>query len=288
MIKIILILVLFFLILYCFNTIEKFTNNNYILPKVIYCYWHDSESKLMNAFLNNWKNKLSKEWQIIFINDNNINNYVNNEFIKKYNNLEKFRFSDFLRLELLKNNGGVWMDISTIITNGNFLDKYHKEMIDNNYDVCVYEFEDRTLIQSEPYLENWFIIAPQNSKYIIDLYNQFEKAREMDFLVYKKNILLPSGINLLKTLNYEDSTYLMQHAIVHYLLKTGNQYKINKKNAKESFLKLHISLVWDSDKIINNILTNNDWSNYYAIKLCGNQRKTIKNEEEFIKRINTI
>ena len=288
MIKIILILVLFFLILYCFNTIEKFTNNNYILPKVIYCYWHDSESKLMNAFVNNWKNKLSKEWQIIFINDNNINNYVNNEFIKKYNNLEKFRFSDFLRLELLKNNGGVWMDISTIITNGNFLDKYHKEMIDNNYDVCVYEFEDRTLIQSEPYLENWFIMAPKNSKYIIDLYNQFEKAREMDFLVYKKNILLPSGINLLKTLNYEDSTYLMQHAIVHYLLKTGNQYKINKKNAKESFLKLHISLVWDSDKIINNILTNNDWSNYYAIKLCGNQRKTIKNEEEFIKRINTI
>jgi hypothetical protein len=60
MIKIILILVLFFLI---FNyDIEHFTNEEYVLPKVIYCFWHDSDNKLMNTFVNNWKNWITRRY----------------------------------------------------------------------------------------------------------------------------------------------------------------------------------------------------------------------------------
>jgi hypothetical protein len=80
----------------------------------------------------------------------------------------------------------------------------------------------------------------------------------------------------------------MQHAIIHYLLKIGNQYKINRKDADESFFKLHTKLNWDNDEIINNFLNNDNWSDYYAIKFCFHQRRSIKNEEEFIKRITLL
>lgn len=288
MIKIILILVLFFLI---FNyNIESFTNEEYILPKVIYCFWHDSDDKLMNAFIDNWNKKLSSEWQVHFINSDNLHNYVSKEFLQKYSYLEAFRFSDFLRLELLKNNGGVWMDISTAIVNAKFFDKYYDEMIKNKYDICIYEFKARTIIESEPYLENWFLMAPKNSKFIIDLYNEFERGREMDFVIYKRDVLKPSGINFKNTLKDDDEyyTYLMQHAIIHYLLKTGNKYNINKKNADESFFKLHNSLSWNNQEIIDSFVRNNDWSNYHTIKFGNKQRQLIKNEEEFIKRINNL
>lgn len=288
MIKIILILVLFFLI---FNyNIESFTNEEYILPKVIYCFWHDSNDKLMNAFINNWKKKLSNEWQIHFINSDNIHNYVSKEFLEKYADLETFRFSDFLRLELLKNNGGVWMDVSTAIVNANFLDKYYEEMIESKYDICIYEFKARTVIESEPYLENWFFMAPKNSKFITDLYNEFERGRKMDFVIYKRDILKPSGINFKNTIKDDDEyyTYLMQHAIIHYLLKTGNKYNINKKNADESFFKLHNSLSWNNQEIIDSFVRNNDWSNYHTIKFGNKQRRLIKNEEEFIKRLDSL
>jgi hypothetical protein len=288
-IKIILIFVLFFLCFNCNSIIEKFINDDYILPKVIFCFWHDSKNKLMNTFINNWKKNISKEWTISFINNSNIHNFVSKEFIEKYSELEMFRFSDFLRLELLKKYGGVWIDISTAIINGNFLDQYYDEMINNKYDICLYELKKNTTSESQPYLENWFLMAPKNSKFINDLYDQFEKGRAMDFYIYKKNILIPSGIDISKTLGYgEHYTYLMQHAIIHYLLKIGNQYKINRKDADESFFKLHTKLNWDNDKIINNFLNNDNWSDYYAIKFCFHQRRSIKNEEEFIKRITLL
>ena len=37
-------------------------------------------------------------------------------------------------------NGGVWIDISTIILNGHFLDDYRNEMIQNKYDCLLYEY----------------------------------------------------------------------------------------------------------------------------------------------------
>ena len=272
---------------------ENFSNiqseNSYILPKIIYCYWDDEKNKLMNCFINNWKRKLSKGWTIHFINNSNIRTYVSEEFLDKYTYLESFRFSDFLRLELLKNTGGVWLDISTIIFNSNFLEKYYQEMMNKQYDVCMYEFETRTLVKSEPYLENWFIMAPKNSKFIIDLYNEFERARSIDFVIYKNNILKKSGINLTNTLKYDDHfTYLMQHAIIHYLLKTGNKYKINIKSAVESFFKLHDLSHWKNHKIISKFMKNNDWSNYYAIKLGAHQRVYIDDENEFMRKLNNL
>jgi len=96
--------------------------------------------------------------------------------MQKYGNIESFRFSDFLRLELLQKNGGVWIDISTIIIKGNFLDNYYNEMIDKRYDILVYEFPSRTINKNHPYLENWFIMAPKNSRFINDLYTEFNKS----------------------------------------------------------------------------------------------------------------
>jgi hypothetical protein len=263
-------------------------NNDYDLPKVIYTYWND-ENKLVNAFVNTWRRNLSSDWKIILINDNNINQYVNADFMKKYCNLEKFRFADFLRLELLKNNGGVWIDSTSAIFNKNFLDDYYNETIKGKYDVCLYEFKTRTVIESEPYLENWFIMAPKNSLFINDLYNEFEKARLSNFIGYKKDILIPSGINLTYTLGWDDQkTYLMQHAIIHYLLKIGKKYKINMVDARKDFFKLQEYLNWDSKKIIDYFMTNNNWSDYNSIKFISGNRKFIKDEDKFIEKLNKI
>jgi len=288
----ILFLIIFILFIDKIHNSENFINikdESYILPKKIYCFWDNRDNKLMNCFIENWKKKLSNQWEINYINTDNLRDYVSDEFLNKYTYLEKFRFSDFLRLELLKNTGGVWLDISTIIFNGKFLDDYYQEMIDKRYDVCMYEFKIRTLEKSEPYLENWFIMAPKNSKFIIDLYDEFERARKMDFVLYKRKILIPSGINLTNTLKYDDYfTYLMQHAIIHYLFKIGNEYKINVKSATESFFKLHDISKWNNEDIIENFLNNKDWSGYYAIKFGAHQRLYIDDEEQFIYKLSQL
>ena len=121
----------------------------------------------------------------------------------------------------------------------------------------------------------------------------------MDFLVYKKKVLIPN-IRLDYTLRYEESTYHMQHAIIHYLLKKNKKkYKMIIKDAKESLFKIQLITSddaekkiqqiksWNIKKIIKYILHNNV-DDLYAIKLSGFIRNQIKDKNAFIKRLNLI
>ena len=248
-------------------------NNNYILPQKIYSYWDDLENNtIIQSHFNSWRRNI-KNWEINIINKNNLKDYVSDDFINKYIELDSTRFSDFLRLELLKTNGGVWLDAGIFVTkNSLFLDKFRNEMINNNYDATLYELQDATIDKDMPYLENWFIMAPKNSKLITDIYYEFNRAFEMGFFKYKKDILIPSKINLTNTLGYEKKTYLMQHAIINYLFK-NNKYNINIKNSYDSMFRIHIDHKWDNELIIDNIINkNNNWKDIYAVKLTKGQR----------------
>jgi hypothetical protein len=293
-IMIILCIIFYLLDIFLGSKKENFYDyDNYILPKKIYGYWDNlDENKLIQKFAENWRKKIPDSWEIIILDKNSVRDYVSNEFMEKYSRLESFRFSDFLRLDLLKKNGGVWMDISTLIITSDFLDTYRNEMINKKYDVCLYEYPSRTIDKNNPYLENWFIMAPKNSRFINDLYTEFNKSFEMGFLEYKNKVLIPSGTNLKQSIGYDDKeTYLMQHAIVNYLIHTGEEYNINIKNALNSMFKLQDKLNGNNDQVVNYII-DNDLENHdiYAIKFIGTSRKSIQNigEDKFIERMDRI
>jgi hypothetical protein len=277
----IIIFIIVLVILLCDHTNESFINMyKYTIPKTIYTYWNDIESNpIIQSHIETWKNNISSDWNIVVISDSNINNYVSREFINKYQSLDVVRFSDFLRLELLK-NGGVWMDAGIFIVDGGFLNDYYNEMMQYEYDICLYEYSDRSTTTTQ-YLENWFFMAPQNSKFIINLYTEFNKAYEMGFLNYKKQILIPSNIDMKYTLQTGDKTYLMQHAIIHYLIKQGNQYKMNIKDANESMFKIQRDNKWEHKNIINNILRNKNWKDFYAVKLTNQTRHFIPDNTNY-------
>ncbi len=287
---ILLIFLIFLIFCLYFNNFYDFYEN-YSIPKKIFVFWHEDikNNKIIESHINSWRRNVPKNWEINIVTLNNIKDYVSNEFIEKYINLDIVRLSDFIRLELLKNNGGVWIDGGIIIKDGSFLDRYRNEMIKNKYDVLLYELTVRSQSKTNPYLENWFIMAPKNSKFIIDLYKEFDKSKIMGFLRYKFDILIPSGVNLNKTLDYDDSTYLMQHAIINYLNHIGNKYNICIKDSYESMFRIHNEKKWDDKKIINYIIKNIKYiKDLYAIKLTNKQRRNIDDIGEYVKSINSI
>ena len=214
-----------------------------------------------------------------FINNDNIDKYVSKKFIIDHKNLDPTKFSDFLRLELLYNNGGLWVDAFILLSNGYFIDNYRNEMILNNYDVTLYNFEVKNTYNTI-YLENWFIMAPQYSKFIFDVKTEFDKSYNMGFLNYKKNILIPSKVDLTNTIGYGNATYLLQHAIINYLYHKGNKYNNNIKSASESMFKIQNKLNWNHKKISEVLLENNEWTNsIYAIKLVKTTRRFFTDDE---------
>jgi len=288
---IITIIFIFFVIhLLLNNNIENFVNNdNYILPKTVYVYWDNLDGNdIIQAHINTISRNLNSDWNLLVLTKKNIDNYIDPIFLNKFKYLNSVRFSDFLRLELLSKNGGVWMDAGTILINGDFLDKYYNEMIQKKADVLLYELNDHST-PKQPYLENWFLMAPKNSLFINDLYNEFIKSFDMDFINYKFNVLAPV-ITFDKIMKGKNNTYHMQHGIINYLLLINkNKYKIIIKDANESMFKAQKKNNWNSDNLIKYIIENNDWNDYYAIKLVNFNRKSITPfKDDFINKLNSL
>jgi len=272
------------------NTINKI---KYEIPKNIYIYWDNLKNNdIIQYFIDNIKRKASlNNWKVYFITHENVNQYVDKKFYNKFINLNSVRFSDFLRLKLLYDNGGAWIDASTIIIQPAFLDNFRNKMIQNKCDVLLFEFKEKTLHKNYPFLENWFIMAPKHSIFIKDLYDYFEKSYDMGFYKFKQKILIPSKVDLNATIGYGNKTYHMQHALMHYmLLNNRNKYKICIENAGDSMFKVQNNVDWNSDKLIFFIINNNKWNDFYAIKLVSFNRKAINhtNKDKFIHKLKTI
>lgn len=268
---------------------EKFNNNEYILPKVVYGYWDNLEGNdIIQGHINTWYRNVPQGWKIEIISKKTLHKYVEKDFLQKYQNIGSVRLSDFLRVYLLSKYGGVWMDASTILIDGNFLENYRDEMIENKIDILLYEFKSHS-IKNQPYLENWFFMSPKGSLFMTDLYNEFDKSYDMGFLKYKYEVLAPK-ISFDNIMTDEKNTYHMQHGIIIYLLKENPQkYNMSIKDAEESMFKVQKINNWDSEKLIKYIIDNNDWNGYYAIKLVGFNRQPIEScKNEFINKLNIL
>jgi hypothetical protein len=82
-----------------------------MIPKVIYTYWHDKEQipGLMRRCVEGWK-RFNPDWRIAILDENsNIGEKPMN-----FQSLRKQHQADWVRLKVLKDKGGVWLD-GTII-----------------------------------------------------------------------------------------------------------------------------------------------------------------------------
>lgn len=275
------------------NHNKNISGGDYVLPRVVYGYWDNLEGNdIIQAHIDTWSRNLAPGWKAEIITKQNVHNYVDPDFLQKFQNVGAVRFSDFLRVYLLSKNGGVWMDAGTILLDGSFLEKYREEMIQNKTDILIYEFAAHS-IPGQPYLENWFLMSPKGSLFITDLYNEFTKSHDMDYLKYKNEVLAPE-ISFQNSMGEGESTYHMQHGIIHYLLKKNNtnthkKYNMLIKDADESMFKAQKINDWNSDKLIRYIIDNNDWSGYYAIKLVNFNRAPIAScKKEFINKLDSL
>jgi hypothetical protein len=280
------------------NQYNKNESDDYILPRVVYGYWDNLDGNdVIQAHLDTWSRNLAPGWKAEIITRKNVHNYVDPDFLQKFKDVGAVRFSDFLRVYLLSKNGGVWMDAGTILIDGTFLEKYREEMIQNRTDILIYEFSAHSKPE-QPYLENWFLMSPKGSLFITDLYEEFTKSHDMGYLKYKNEVLAPK-ISFINSMGDGDSTYHMQHGIIHYLLKknnngnnsqnSNNKYNMLIKDADESMFKAQKIHDWNSDKLIKYIIDNDDWSGYYAIKLVNFNRRPIEScKTEFINKLNSL
>jgi hypothetical protein len=178
------------------------------------------------------------------------------------------------------------MDASIIINSKDELEKIYKDTLDTKSELTAFTLTEQD--KSYKYhqnIENWFLIAPQNS-YIISLWlEEFEKAYAMGFDEYGKYIKDELKIKLCKNIQNFGS-YLTQHIALQVVLQNrivNNNYtpKLLLLKSEDSMLKLSTECNWDGTCIKKQF--NNDLyiKNIPYIKLTRFERETGLDMEKY-------
>lgn len=177
------------------------------MNKTIWSYWDGPITEINEICLNSWKMHLP-DWNIKILNESDIISY---NIIHKPNNYNKLTLvvkSDIIRLNLLYNYGGVWMDSTVFLT----------ENLDWIYKYSKYEMLATRI--TELYPENWFIVAYKPQSYIIkrwlDTFNDILNTKPI------------ANHPIYNSFSYTD--YFICYRAWQYLKEIDNTFKKDIKN----------------------------------------------------------
>jgi hypothetical protein len=275
-ILIIICIMLFTIFRYCKPKYYINKNKKKGIPKKIWTYWDSTELPLIiQKCINSWR-KLNPDYEIIILNNDNYTNYIKYCDILSYPACRFVqRISDFMRIHVINQNGGIWVDASTILNQSLdwVLEKYNQ----GKYEYIGFNIVSKETNPDYPAIENWFMAAPQGSNFIQLWLDEFLKLNNFSFDIEYVTFINSLGVDLQ---NLSINGYLAMHYAVQYVLQKKMSIKdIKTKLYLETaesgpFKYLHVNN-WDLKKSLEELCVNKDLQTK-VVKLRGAERNVIE------------
>lgn len=278
------------------NKFDKFYNDNYTQYvqnnyttrddfKNIFCFWNDEIlPPLINECVKKMKRKMP-DWNVILLNEKTIRKLVNESEIPL--NLKRLSIqaqSDWYRLYLLYNYGGLWLDISIVLNDPDEINKMYKKVINGNIDIACFAFKNHYFyLESKKYpcIESWCLLTKSKNKIIKAWLDEFEHAILIGFNQYSDYIYKNKFV-----LTNTEISYGVYHTIYKcfMVIVQKNNIDSNKiyiRNAEKTMCKYHMKWYWFSPIILNKLVKCKQLSN---IKLIRTDRQYLDNNIDLQKK----
>lgn len=249
---------------------------SYTLPRTIWSYWHDPVIPPSVATM--LAERAILPWKHVVLNEVTVYEYIDPSlFPKGYDQLSHQHQADWIRLYILKVYGGCWMDASIIVNSGEELEAMYKQSIETQSEFTGFYLQSHTLKGvPETYIENWFIMAPKESRIIQLWYEEYTMAVEIGFAAYKKRVFSQIDVSNIYA-REDDNTYLTEHAALQYVLRVRLKEKPHLLivDASESMFKPHVDCKWDTECTLKFIKETPKEKQPPFIKLRSNERNLL-------------
>lgn len=196
-----------------------------IKNKVIWTYWHDPDDmpELINVCIKSW-GIYNPDYKVVILSKKNYKDYVSipSDVVnhKNFNDSHQ-RFSDLIRLYVLADNGGLWID-SSILCNGKIYVNLDK------YEFSGYHISTNTTIKEYPVIDSWFFACRKDSNFIKKWRDEFVKIKDFDTVDKYVETRKKMGIDFQ---HIYSPTYLAIHIAAQKVLQI-DKYPISKLDIK--------------------------------------------------------
>ncbi|MDN7143132.1 hypothetical protein KC131_21000 [Pseudomonas sp. JQ170] len=218
---------------------------NRAIPKKIWTYWNSEEApKTVRACMKSWKDK-NPDYEITQLNPNNLQAYLREVPEQFYSDTPQ-RQADWVRLAVLREHGGVWLDSTTVTFER--LDFLHQIQRVHGSELIAFFNKQHTSNPLYPIIENWFIAAPEKSKFISDWYDEFGKSIANGAGKYIEQLGKEFNIHELAQ-NLKKHNYFSMHIAAQALMNRENNYSLSLMPADSDAFKIARHFSWSLEKI---------------------------------------
>jgi hypothetical protein len=245
---------------------------SYTLPKRIWTYWDRNVPKYVKNNIENNK-KVLYDWEYISITETTLNQYLNPEtFPDQFVTLSSQHKADYIRLELLKQYGGVWLDGGIVVHSRDAFNKLYREAVAAKSQLSAFTLTEK----EELYIENWFIMVPLKSP-VIELWSiEYTIAVKQGFLQYKNSLFQEGDIHIIEKIYKKNgnNVYLTQHACLQAVLQKRLKHPVQLLlyKSEDTMFKLHFQCDWKADCIKYRMKNDPSIKKIPFIKLRGPDR----------------
>ena len=256
---------------------EGFTDAS--IPRIIWSYWNDPQIPPKVEKIMREREAVLSSWEHRVLNEDTVYDYIPiDAFPEGYSKLSHQHKADWIRLYILKEHGGCWMDASIIVNSTDELERLYTESLNKRSEFTGFYLSShiRNSVK-ESYIENWFIMAPIHSRLISLWYEEYTEAVTIGFLPYKKKVFSRINVSNIYGEFEDDSVYLTQHAALQYVLQVrlASRPNILIFDAADTMFKPHVDCNWDISCVLKFIKHTPKEKQPSYIKLRSSERNQL-------------
>lgn len=208
------------------------------IPRIIWIYWEsEKEQPLVEICIKKIQFTLHN-YEVNILNNKSLKDFLP-DIPDKKKNLPIANYSDYIRLDLLRQYGGVWIDASMLLTENldwifTLENDYHPDIIGFYSDFFSNDLE-------YPILENWFIAASKGNHFIEDWFQEYQKCylSEKPHEFYNDII---TNTTYIQKIDYKLATYILPYISAIKVMRENSSYKILMISANDTAHYYNFSL----------------------------------------------
>ena len=264
------------------TSVGYYLHRPYTLPKVAWMYWNTPEQPALIQQIHAYNRRRMAGWTIRFLNKETVTEYIPaSTFPARYSTLKPAHQADWIRVYLLSEYGGVWIDASIIVNDGAALDRLWEESVATRSEFTGFSLKNDRADCMSPrgvsiYIENWFIMAPKESS-ILHLWRaEYERAIDQGFDAYRDE-LEAKGVDVHLVFGTGKSTYLTQHACLQMVLQKRLWWipPMIVMHSEKDMFKIHGDRGWKDTAIMRFLVEEPERARQVPyIKLRSSERST--------------
>ncbi|UXH79899.1 glycosyltransferase family 32 protein [Roseateles amylovorans] len=240
------------------------------VPAIIWSYWHDTElPPIVRGCFRSWQ-RHAPDHVIHLLSRDTLTRFIPEEQLPEgFDRWPPYRQSDWLRVALVGQHGGIWMDASILLTRP---PDWLPALVDRHHGGFAGFHLQRSAPRLKgglPFLENWCFAAPPGDPFVLAWKAELSHAMRLGEVVYLAG-LGPHQALILEHL--DNPIYLVMHAAARVVLLRDGPFDMTLLPAEDSAYFLLNHSGWRRSRLLLALLGWAERGDTAMVKLRGTDR----------------